>query len=147
MSGTLDVTTVTNSIAALSISGVTVKDSDQIAAAIGLGFAVLCPRPDNFITGFSANSVNINKTALDIRYTLNYQYFHCEIGGDLFSDYSPMLAKIALIIKAFSDDGTLTGAIDNGTPRIGSIRPISDPSGNVYHGCDVSIDVLQFLEV
>ena len=147
MSATVDFLTVTNSVAALSISGVTVKDADEIASSIGLGFAVLCPRPDNFITGLSVNPVNINKTALDIRYTLNYQYFHCEIGGDLFSDYSALITKLALIIKAFSADDTLSGAVDNGAPRLGSIRPISDPSGNVYHGCDVSIDVLQFLEV
>lgn len=147
MSTTFDLQTVTNSIAALSISGVTVKDSDEIATTIGLGIAVLCPRPDSFITNLTIVPAELSKQNLDATYTLNYIYYHCKIGGDFIADYSAMLTKIALLIKAFSNDAVLTGALDNGEARINRIGPVQDGSGNTYHGCEISIDIKQFLEV
>ena len=147
MSTTINFTTVTDSIAGLTITGVTVKDSDQIPQAIGSGFAVLCPRPDNFITGLSIRRDELSGQNLTVRYTLNYQYFHVKIGASLFSAYADMLAKLALIIKAFSNDATLSGALDNGYPTIGRVGPIQDAAGNTYHGCEVSMPITQFLEV
>jgi len=150
MSSTFDLLTVTNAIAGLSISGVVVKDADQITNALGLEFAVLAPRPDQFITGLSIRPAELSEKNLDVRYTLNYTYFHCKIGGgigNLFADYSNMMANLALIIKALADDATLTGSINSGNVRLGQIGPVQDPSGNYYHGCGLSIDVLQFMEV
>ena len=151
MSATFDLTTVTNSIAALSITGVTVKDSDEITDSLGMsGTALLVPRPDNFLTGLSIVRGELSGQNLTVRYTLNYQYFHCVIGGGLggiFSVYQGMLTNIGKIIVAFSNDATLTGAIDNGYPNFGRLGPIQDASGNKYHGCEVSIPITQFLEV
>ena len=147
MSTTINFTTVTDSIAGLTITGVTVKDSDQIPQAIGTGYAVLCPRPDNFITGLSITPDEVSKQLLRVRYTLNYQYFHCRIGASLFSAYGDMLTKLALIVKAFANDATLSGALDNGSPTIGRMGPTMDAAGNTYHGCEVSMTILQFLEV
>ena len=147
MSATITLTTVTNSIAALSISGVTVLDSDQIPDSIGLNDHVLAPRPDGFLTELEIEPAEMTKQNLDVRYRLHYQYYHCRISGQLFANYSPMLEKLALIVHAFCSDATLTGAMDNGIPRIGTIGPIVDAAGNTYHGCEISIDILQFLEV
>ncbi len=149
MSTTIGFLTVTNSIAALSISGVTVKDADEIPEAIGLGAAILMPRPDNFITEFRMTPAEQSKQNWDVSYTLNYQYIHCAIGGGLgtFAIYAAMLNNLATIVLAFANDATLTGAIDNGAPQIGTIGQIVDPANNIYHGCAVSIKITQFLEV
>ena len=147
MTTTINFTTVTDSIAALSISGVTVKDSDQIPQAIGAGYKVLCPRPDNFITGLSITPDEVSKQLLRLRYTLNYQYFHSRIGAKLFDSYSAMLGKLALILVAFANDATLSGAIDNGAPSVGRLGPTMDAAGNKYHGCELSMQITQFLEV
>ncbi len=150
MSTTIDFLTVTNSIAALSVSGVSVKDADEIADSIGLGTAILAPRPDDFITGLTITPAELTKQNLDVSYTLHYQYYHCKIAGGLggmFGVYAAMLAKLALIIKAFANDATLSGAIDNGAPQIGKIGPVVDAAGNTYHGCEISMTVKQFLEV
>ena len=147
MSTTINFTTVTDSIAALTITGVTVKDSDQIPQAIGSGYNVLCPRPDNFITGLSITPDEVSKQLLRVRYTLNYQYFHSRIAAKLFDSYAGMLAKLALIIKAFANDTTLSGALDSGAPSIGRLGPTMDAAGNKYHGCELSIQITQFLEV
>lgn len=147
MSTTFDVVTVTNAIESLSISGVTIKDVDTITQSIGLGFAVLMPRPDDFITDISIEPAELTKQNLDVRYTLHYQYFHCAVGNNLFGDFKPLMDKIALIIKAFSNDATLTGSIDGGLPTIDRVGPIMDASGNRYHGAEFSMPILQFLEV
>ena len=151
MSATFDLTTVTNSIAALSITGVIVKDSDEITDSLGMsGTALLVPRPDNFLTGLSIVRGELSGQKLTVRYTLNYQYFLSVIGGGLggiFSVYQGMLTNIAKIIVAFSNDATLTGALDNGYPGFGRLGPIQDAAGNNYHGCEVSIPITQFLEV
>jgi len=147
MTTTFDILTVADSISKLSISGVVIKDADQLTDALGLEFAVLSPRPDQFITGLSIRPAEISERNMDVRYTLNYTYFHCKIGtGNLFANYSNMLTNLALIIKALADDATLAGSINSGNIRISQIGPVQDPSGNYYHGCGVSIDVLQFLE-
>ena len=56
MSTTFDLATVTHSIASLSISGVVTKDTHEIVDSLGLGFAILCPRPSDFITNFQVIS-------------------------------------------------------------------------------------------
>jgi hypothetical protein len=150
LSTTLDFATVTHSIASLSISGVTVKDIHEIPDMVGLGAGVLSPRPDNFVTGFSVTPAEVSSQNLDVRYTLNYVYFHCKIQGGLgglFSVYSGLITAIAAIVKAFANDAKLSGSIDGGLPVINRIGPIMDASGNSYHGCEVSISILQFLEV
>jgi hypothetical protein len=148
MSATIDFTTVTNSIAALSISGVTVKDSDELTNALGGMFAMLVPVPDNFITGLRVVTVSSNKVNLDVHYDLHYRYFHCKPGvNSLFSDYQNLLTNLAAITVAFSQNESLSGAIDNGAPTYGPIGTLQDNAGNVYLGCDLTIHVFQFLEV
>ena len=99
------------------------------------------------LTSVSFRRDEVSGQLLTARYTLNYQYFHCQIAGDLFSSYSPMLTNLGRIFVAFSSDATLTGAIDNGPPSFGRLGPMQDASGNKYHGFDVSIPITQFLEV
>ena len=150
MSTTFDLATVTHSIASLSISGVVTKDTHEIVDSLGLGFAILCPRPSDFITNFQVTKNDVTGQNLDINYTLNYLYFHTQIAGGLggiYGVYAPMLANLALIIKAFASDTTLSGAMDNGLPQVGNIGFVSDGAGNQYHGCSISINVAQFLEV
>jgi hypothetical protein len=133
MSTTFDLATVTHSIASLSISGVTVKDTHEIVDSLGLGVAILCPRPSSFITNFQVTKNDVTGQNLDINYTLNYLYFHAPISGGLggiYGVYAPMLTNLALIIKAF-----------------GSIGFVTDGAGNQYHGCEITINITQFLEV
>jgi hypothetical protein len=147
LSTTFDVSTVTHAVASLSISGVTVKDIHDLTASIGLAYAILMPRPDDFITDVSIEPAELSKQNLDVRYTLHYQYFHCAVGNNLFGDYSPMMTNIAAIVKAFCNDATLTGSIDGGMPTIDGVTLLMDASGNKYHGAEFSLPILQFLEV
>jgi hypothetical protein len=148
MTATVNFATVTASIAALSIAGVTIKNTDEIADAIALGTSVLAPRPRDFVTDFNVEVEEFSKQNLNLSYTLHYMYYHCRTGTNaLFASYAPMIDKLALIILALCSDVSLSGAMDNGVPHIGTIAAIEDGSGNYYHCCEVSIDIIQFLEV
>lgn len=150
MSATIDITTVTNAIESLSISGVTVLDIDEIAESMQMSPATLAPRPENFITGISVTRDEMSGQALRLHYTLNYRYYHCAITGGLgglFGSYPVMIAKIALILLAFCSDASLSGAMDNTEPSVSNIGPVHDPAGSPFHGCEFSLNIMQFLEV
>jgi hypothetical protein len=149
MSSTVDFATVANAISGLSISGVTVQDVSGITDAIGLGANVLSPRPKNFVTGLRIEEIEVTKQKLNVYYTLNYVYYHTQIGGlgGLFGTYADMIGKLALIVLAFCGNAVLAGTMDSGKPRVGQIAGIPDAAGNIFHSCEISIDILQFLEV
>jgi hypothetical protein len=148
---TIDFATVTNSISHLSISGVAVKDINELSDALGTlaGGGILSPIPDNFITGYRAVPVDTSYQQQNVYYTLNFRYYHCPIGGGmngLFSAYAGLIANLALILKAFCSSVTLSGAMTNGAPQVLRVGPVQDAAGNQYHGADIAINIMQFLE-
>ena len=150
MSTTVNFATVANSIAALSITGVDVLDIDQIPDAMGLDTAVLVPMPEDFITEVEIIPAELTQQNLDLSYTLHYRYYHCKIAGGLgglFATYNGLVTAAANVLLAFANDATLSGAVNNTQATIANIGPVSDPAGNGFHGFDVTIRVLQFLEV
>ena len=148
MSVTINFVTVAASIANLSIQGVKILDAGSIPTSLGTQVRVLQPRPRRFVTNFRLVPVEQTRQNLNAYYTLNYNYYYAAVGGGLpeFKVYAPMLNDIAAIAVAFAKVGTLSGATDNSTPKIGDIAAIQDNAGNLYHGCEISIDILQFLE-
>lgn len=150
MTATVDFATVANSIAALSITDVTVQDTHEITDTIGLDTHILAPNPAGFISELSISYDELSQQKCRLEYTLNYRYYHCKLAGGLgglFATYSGLVTTAANILLAFASDVTLTGAMNNTTPVISDIGPVTDPAGNGYHGFDVSIHILQFLEV
>jgi len=140
--------TVADSIAGLSISGVTVKDINELSASWKSLPNVLYPRPDNFVTGMSLTQAELTKQKFDLRYTLNYRFLHVQLGNDavLFAAYPTLIAKIVLIINTIIANHNLSCAVDVSFGGITALGPLPDPAGNVYHGCDFTINVLEFLE-
>ena len=147
MSSTVAFTTVTNAIAALAITDVTILKASEIPAAMGLDTHVLCPMPEGFISNVSLTRDELSGQYQTLRYTLMYRYYHCKIGGQLLETYGSMIDKAAAILLAFASDATLSGALDNEDPQIVNIGPVSDPAGNGFHGFDIILQITQFLEV
>jgi hypothetical protein len=151
MTVTINFATVADSISKLSISGVTVKDLDEITASRLGQAALLAPIPDGFVTNIrfidDAQTGGGLVRPMRLMYTLNYRYFHCQIGNILnFNAYSSMIINIVAILAALvNNDVNLSGAIQTELPRVSNIGPVLDPDGNAYHGCDISLDVMQFI--
>jgi hypothetical protein len=144
--------TITNSIAGLSVTGVTIKDIHDIPESAALLLPVMFPRPNEFITDltFTRVSQGGGGTALmDVSYTLNYVYCHAPIGsgvGGLFSSYNSLITNIALILEKLFASDNITGAVDMTVAGISSVGPVADPAGNPYHGVEISLRILEFAQ-
>lgn len=142
------IATVADSIAGLSISGVTIKDIDQIPDSAKLLCPLLIPQPNDYVTNLtytrqSFGSMGAEK--LDCTYSLNYIYLHCELGSGLgaYAPYAGIISKLELILETVMSNDTITGAVDIQVGNIGSIGVINDPAGNQYWGVIFSLNVLE----
>ena len=135
--------TVATSIAGFSISGVTIKNVDNIPTSGAMICPVMFPNP-NFVTGVKVDVLTVGgypTAMIDMEYTLNYIYLHCEAGGlSQLEVISPLLDKFADIVEAFAGNAIL-GLVDvtfdsNQAPGI-----IRDPAGNEFWGMMFTVKV------
>jgi len=142
----MQIETITNAIEALSVSGVVIRDIDNVPEHVRLSGPILFPRPNEFITDieFTRVSQGGGGTAqMNVSYTLNYVYCHAPIGsgvGGLASVYSGMILE-----KLFASDNP-TGAIDMTVESISNVAVVSDPAGNQYNGVEIGLRITEFLQ-
>lgn len=138
--------TVADSISKLSISGITIRDIDALATSWLALPNVLYPRPDGFVSNISVTATDMARGGYELRYTLTYRYLFTQLGNDavLFAGYATFMANLVLIINSIITNHNLTGAIDLTLGGV-SVGPLQDPAGNMYHGADIQINVLEFL--
>ena len=148
----LQIGTVAASIAALVIDGVDILDIIEIPTeAKKRDTPYIVPKPDGFITDFFPERKSLgpgSTAAFDVTYTLTYRLLHSKIGtgrSGLFTTYSDMVTKAALFLDAIIENDTLTGAVDSFPSSISNFGLVSDPLGNAYHGCDIGIKVMEFV--
>ena len=143
----LQIATVTNSIASLSVSGVTIKDKDDFITEAGIrATPLLQPSPAGFVSDVKVEilSTGIGAGAhKDVFYTLNYVFLHSEIGTgrSLAEVYSDMVDKAFAIADAVLTNDSISGCVDIQLEGMGDFGPIADPSGRVYNGCSISFRV------
>ena len=146
----LQIANVCDEIAGLSVTGVTIRDIDEIKEELGgRDTPYLMPKPDGFITDFSVErdsfgaAANARKTAT---YTLNYTYLHAPLGSGrgLFDVYDGMVKNSFAILDAIiAKDSTI--AVDLVPSDALAYGPVVDPAGNAYHGCIISVYVTEFV--
>lgn len=143
--------TVTNSIAALSISGVTIKDVDEIPEDVTTLTPILFPQPSGFITDISPSfeSFGSNGAAkMDLAYTLNYVYLHAPVGSGInaLAPYSGMITKLAEIFVAIMSNDAITGAVDVRLNSLPNIGVVTAPNDDDYWGVLISLRVLEHVQ-
>ena len=151
MTITSTISTVADSIAGLSISGVTIKDIDQIPDSALMYCPLLIPQPANFVTnlGVEFKTFGSNGGAkIDTTYTLNYVFLFCEVGSGInsFAAISGLVGKLEDILEAINSNDAITGAVDVKIGAIGNIGVITDPAGNDYWGLEFSLRVLEYTQ-
>ena len=144
--------TVLDSISALSVSGVTVKDLNEVTEAWQIRGAVLYPDISNLMTfnpPVRQSFGTAGRERLDVSYTLNYRFLYAPIGsGRGVKDiYSGMMTKISAILDALNVMDAPTGSIDMTAQIVQGNPVVKDPAGNDFWGCDFSISVLEYNEV
>ena len=145
------ISTVADSIAGLTITGVTIKDIDQIPDSARMLTPLLIPQPANFVTnlGIEFKTFGSNGGAkIDTSYTLNYVFLFCEVGSGLgsFAAFSGLVTKLMTILNAINSNDAITGAVDVKIGSIGNIGVITDPAGNEFWGLEFSLRVLEYTQ-
>lgn len=141
---------ITSAIAALSISGVTIKDVASIPQNVyDRDCPLLFPQPGSWMEGGQALSEN-NTTfgTPSTRYwtsshKLNYVYLHSEIGSgrgvaDVYTDAVANVEAILTALITLDVSGVDVESVSNG-----SIGNITAPSGKRFTGCEISVSVRQ----
>jgi len=145
----LQIAAVANSIAALSVSGVSLKDVDEIPAGVDKRSPTILPLPD-YVTNFAVERVSFgSSTALqNISYTLNYRFCYKPVGQGrqkTIEYYDEMIDKVALFFDAVMAIETLTGAVDITPAGVTNMGIVNDPSENEFIGCDLAVRILEFV--
>lgn len=151
MTITSTIATVADSISNLSISGVTIKDIDQIPDTARMLTPLLIPQPSNFITDLSVSFETFGSNGgakINTTYTLNYVFLFCEVGSGLgsFAAFSGLIGKLEDILVAINSNDAITGAVDMKIGSIGNIGVITDPAGNEFWGLEFSLRVLEYTQ-
>ena len=148
---TLQADTIAASIAGLSVSGVTICDLDGIPEQVAArACPLLYPSPDGFLSGLRVERDSFGPAAgarKTVRYTLRYVYLHAPVGEGrgLFDVYKGMLQNTLAILDAIIADDALSGAVDVEPGAVTRFGPVTDPSGQVFHGCVIALDVVEFV--
>jgi hypothetical protein len=144
----LAIATITDSIAALSVSGVEIRDIDQIPSSLkGYNKPVIFPEPIDFIADPLVTRANFgtgSSQLLDINYTINYQFCYMEVGSlwDL-RKYAKMVEKAFLFWDTINSNDTVSGLIDLRFSTISNFGIVLDPAGNTFHGTSFGLRVLE----
>ena len=144
----VNLATVANSIAAISISGITSKSIDAIPDSARLLCPLLIPNPTRWISDISttrATTGGAGSALMDMSYTLNYIYLHCEAqsGMSNFSAYAGCINNFVNILEAILANDNISGAVDmvvNGVERVDNI---TDPAGNEFLGVMFSLRITE----
>lgn len=141
--------TVLSSIAAISVSGVVVVDSNAIPEeAGGVRESLLYPRPDVFLDGFNLARMSQGSggTALgDMTYTIHYRYCHVPAGHErnLATTYPGLVTNVAAIINAITSNDSITGAVELELSGL-TVGLVEDPAGEPYLGADFDFYIREF---
>ena len=162
MADTLKLTTVTASIAALTITVTNARGSSvtlNIDDTSGLQKRVkvnqqdcplLMPRPDNFVSnlGFTRDTYGADAALKTMAYTLTYNFYYAPIaqGVGLFEKYDEMVTAAAAILLHLATNTNLSGATDILPESVPAFGAMADAAGTLFHGCEIALRVTQFLE-
>ncbi len=150
MTVTCNVNTVAASIAALSISGVTIKDITAIPDSARMLCPILIPQPNGYMSNstMTFESFGSNGAAkMNLEYDLNYVFLYSEVGGiSAFAAYSGLMTKLAAVLVSIMSNDAITGLVDMRLNSIGDIGVINDPAGNEFWGVLLSFHILEFAQ-
>lgn len=142
--------TIADSISQISVSGVTVRDIDNIPENAADYCPVFFPAPDGFIgdvtfTPQSFGSDSLRK--MDLEYSLRYRFLYAPLGsGSFLSNYAGMLEKLELILEAILGNSSPTGAVDMELESL-IVDAMTDPAGALqYHGAEITLRITEFAQ-
>jgi len=154
MTVNVKIRTVISAIAGLSISGVTIKDLDEIPGNTNLQPKTLYPNAEGVIRGLLPSRETygtLGSEKINLDYGIRYRYVHCTPDGspggvyDVVDDCVETIASILAVLLA---NDTVNGAVDVWLTSMSDFPIIvQDPAGNDFWGCDFTLGIKEFCEV
>ena len=148
---TLAIATIVSNIAALSVSGVTIKDMDSIPEQVlARDCPIMIPEPVDFVSDFEVERNTYGSAAQSkktVRYTLNYSFLYQTVGAtrtglDIYGD---MVDKAFAIFDAIISNDDLGSTVEFTPFDTVSFGVVLDPSGNTFLGCRILVRVTEFI--
>lgn len=146
----LQIAAVANSIAALSVSGVVIKDIDEVPQVIDSRTVTLAPLTA-YITNFVMERDSFgggSSAKMTVTYTLNYRLYHSPVGDgrtNIFSGFADLVAKVSAVWDAVLAIDVFVGAIDIIPVGVSQPGYVDAPDGSLWIGCDLSFRVAEFV--
>jgi len=154
MAVNVKISTVIASIAALSITDVTVLGLTDMPTHGNLAPQTLYPNAEKGIFGKVNSEPKTQGSGgnekITLEYDLYYRYLHCapvgSVGG-LYDITSGLITNIATIMVSFLTNDTVSGAINLALTDVSGAGIVVDPAGNEFLGCDFTLRITEFCEV
>lgn len=147
----LQTSSIISGIAGLSVSGVTIRDLDEIPEAVPASdLPVLFPEPGNPMSNLvvTRDTMGAGLAKWTVTYNLTYTFCHHQPGEGygLFDKYGDMVDKATAILDALIEaDLNANGAVELTVDNVLNFGPVLDPAGNQYHGCQFVLHVTEFI--
>lgn len=154
----IQITSLVDAISQLEISGVRVRDMDQIPYTINSrDCPMLLPEPLNFIQSIELTTDSFGTpdiAKMTIKYQLNYTFCFCPAGldrGKELEQYGNMVKKVFAILDVFILNQNMTSgtdfdeAVDVAPVGITEFGPVSAPDGGQFLGCKFQFMVTEFI--
>jgi len=146
----LNPVTVAASIAALSVSGVTIKDIDEIPDSANMLCPLVVPM-SNFITNITPQTQSFGSNGgakIDFSYSLNYGFLYAEIGSGIngYAPYAGLMQKLELILETILGNDAISGLVDMKLESLSEVGTIEDPAGNQFWGVTFSLRCLEYAQ-
>lgn len=142
-----DVNAVATAIAALSISGVTIKTEATLPDAVTARDCPILYPQHNFIGGldYALQSAGATSPVFEITFTVNYYLAVAPVGaGRGLRDWKQTIrTKASLVADAVADAHTSFG-VDYIVPKIGATDIVPDAADNNFYGCEISFECRTF---
>jgi len=147
---TLQIATIVSNFAALNISGVKIRDMDEISATFSdRDCPVLYPEPAGFVTNFTVTRDSFGPPALAKKtatYVLHYTFLFAPVGTMReLEKYGAMVEMAFAILDAVILNEDLAGSLEFDPQDTLEFGPVPDPAGNVYFGCRFAFLVTEFI--
>ena len=147
----LTLETVTNSIAALVVTGVKMCDIDEIPSPADMDRTPhFYPEPGGFVNSLTVTRDSFGAPSCadkHVTYTLRYVFAYQPSGSErALKDQYPLMVGLALdILDALIANDDLTGAIDMTPSGAGGWGLVMAPDGRYFCGCIINLTVMEFI--
>lgn len=147
----LQLATITASIAALDVAGVNIRGIDAIPESLTTrGTPALFPEPNGFVTNFIARHASFDSGAdapKTVEYDLTYTFCFAPVGTarSILDIYGEMLRAAFAVWDAILAHDAIAGAIDFQPKNNLYFGLVVDPAGGKHHGCQFIFHVKEFV--